>query len=381
MTRLNIPLSSPDVSPTDIDAVIEVLRSPTLSLGPKLEEFEQAIAAYTGTSYAIGVSSGTAGLHLCMLALGIGPEHEVIVPSFTFIAVANAVRYVGANPVFVDIDPVTLNMDPEQIENAVTSKTRAVVCVHTFGYPANMDALLSIAKHHGLLIIEDACEALGSEFRGKKIGTLGDAGVFAFYPNKQITTGEGGMVVTRDYRLASKIRALRNQGRYPTDEWFQYIELGFNYRLSEIQCALGLAQMKRIETILTTRATIASTYHQLLENCTDLVRPPVAIPKGRISWFVYVVRLHERFTRAQRDAILRQLATAEIGCGRYFAPIHMQPSYEAWRHSSKLPITESVSARTIALPFFNKITRADLLNVCSVLTNACTAMFEARRPD
>jgi perosamine synthetase len=369
---MRIPLSAPDISPAEIEAVVEVLRSSRLSLGPRLEEFEQAVASYASTPFAIGVSSGTAGLHLCMLALDIRPGDEVIVPSFTFVAAANAIRYVGANPVFVDIDPVTLNIDPERTETAITNKTRAIVAVHTFGYPADMEALLSIARRHGLLLIEDACEAIGAELNGKKVGSLGDVGIFAFYPNKQITTGEGGMVVTRHAAVAKKMRALRNQGRHETDDWFQHTELGFNYRLSEIHCALGIAQTKRIDKILTTRETIARYYYELLEGCTDVVLPPAHAPAGRISWFVYVVRLHERFARADRDAVFEGFISAGIGCGRYFAPIHMQPSYAAWRDSYSLPVTESVSARTLALPFFNQLTPADVREVCEVLRRVCS---------
>jgi perosamine synthetase len=367
---MKIPLSAPDISAAEIEAVVGVLRSSRLSLGPKLEEFEHAIAVYTGSPHAVGVSSGTAGLHLCMLAFGIRPGDEVIVPSFTFVAVANAIRYVGASPVFVDIDPITLNMDPERAEEAITNKTKAIVAVHTFGRPADMDALLTIARRHGLALIEDACEALGAEFHGQKAGSLGDAGVFAFYPNKQITTGEGGMIVTRDPGVAKKIRALRNQGRYETDDWFQHSELGFNYRLSELHCALGCAQMRRIEAMLTAREAVARAYQQLLGSCADVVLPAATVPQGRISWFVYVVRLQERFTEAQRDAVLKHFAAAEIGCGRYFAPIHMQPSYDAWRNSCFLPVTESVSTRTLALPFFNQIAQSDLERVCAVLTEA-----------
>jgi perosamine synthetase len=368
---MKIPLSAPDISAAEIEAVVEVLRTSRLSLGPKLEEFERAIAIYTGSAHAVGVSSGTAGLHLCMLAFGIRPGDEVIVPSFTFVAVANAIRYVGASPVFVDIDPITLNLDPERVEEAITNKTRAIVAVHTFGYPADMDALLTIARRHGLLLIEDACEALGAESHGQKIGSLADAGVFAFYPNKQITTGEGGMIVTGDSRVAKKIRALRNQGRYETDDWLEHSELGFNYRLSEMQCALGCAQMKRIESILTAREAVAHAYHQLLSNCADVELPPVSVPQGRISWFVYVVRLHERFTGIHRNAVLKHFASAEIGCGSYFAPIHMQPSYGAWRNSYFLPVTESISARTLALPFFNQLSETDVQQVCAVLREAC----------
>lgn len=367
---MKIPLSAPDISAADINAVVAVLRSSRLSLGPRLEEFEHAISVYTGAPHAIGVSSGTAGLHLCMLAFDIRSGDEVIVPSFTFIAAANAIRYVGATPVFVDVDPVSLNLDPARAESAITTRTKAIIVTHTFGYPADLDAFLTIAKRHRLLLIEDACEAIGAEHQGQKVGTWGDAGVFAFYPNKQITTGEGGMVVTPDLAVARKIRALRNQGRSETDDWFQHSELGFNYRLSELHSALGLTQMGRIEEILTEREAVAHTYNEFLVNNTDLILPPVRVPQGRISWFVYVVRLNERFTRTHRDAILDQFALAEIGCGRYFAPIHMQPSYRGWRTSYSLPVTESVSARTLALPFFNKLKKNDVAHVCEILRRA-----------
>ncbi len=260
---MRIPLSAPDIDEDDIAAVVRVLRTSQLSLGPVLGEFEQCFAEYVGAPYAVAVSSGTAGLHLALLALGIGAGDEVIVPSFTFIAAANAVRYVGAVPVFVDIDPATLNMDAACVERAVTPRTRALMVVHTFGVPAEMGALLEIAARHSLKVIEDACEAIGAEYqghekqgdekRGRKVGTFGDVGVFAFYPNKQITTGEGGMIVARDAEVAATLRSLRNQGRRPTDDWLEHSELGYNYRISEMNCALGLAQLRRIDSILRRR--------------------------------------------------------------------------------------------------------------------------------
>src|SRR5271170_3100758 len=222
MTAMRIPLSAPDIDEDDIGAVVEVLRGSRLSLGPVLDEFERSFSGYVGTPHAVAVSSGTAGLHLALLALGIGEGDEVIVPSFTFIAAANAIRYVGAAPVFVDIDPVTLNMDAACVERAVTPRTRALMVVHTFGCPADISALMGIAERHGLKVIEDACEAIGAEYRGRKVGTFGDVGVFAFYPNKQITTGEGGMVVAREAAVAACIRSLRNHGRRPTDDWFEH---------------------------------------------------------------------------------------------------------------------------------------------------------------
>lgn len=363
-----IPLSAPDIIESDIEAVAQVLRTPRLSLGPVAEAFEHAMAAYTGGEHGVAVSSGTAGLHLCVRALGIGKGDEVIVPSFTFIAVANAVRYEQAIPVFVDIDPDTLNLDPQKIEDAITPRTRAIIVVHTFGCPAEIGAIQKIADRHGLIIIEDACEALGAEYKGRKAGSFGRAAVFAFYPNKQITTGEGGMIVTRDAELAARMRALRNQGRYPTDDWFQHTELGYNYRISEINCALGLEQLKRIESILQQREDVAHRYSRQLADNPNLLLPPITLPHCRISRFVYVVRLRDAFTRDQRDAILRGMAKLGIACGRYFSPIHLQPCYADWRDASSLPVTEHCADRTIALPFFNRLTEAESRQVCDALT-------------
>ncbi|MGC8550911.1 MAG: DegT/DnrJ/EryC1/StrS family aminotransferase [Acidobacteriaceae bacterium] len=364
-----IPLSAPDIIESDIEAVAQVLRSPRLSLGPMAEAFEQAIARHTGVDHAIAVSSGTAALHLCIRALNIGPCDEVIVPSFTFIAVANCVRYEQATPVFVDIDPITLNLDPARLEAAITPRTRAIIVVHTFGIPADMGTIERIAAKHNLILIEDACEAIGSEYQGRKAGSFGHAAVFAFYPNKQITTGEGGMVVTRDAALADRIRALRNQGRYPSDDWFQHTELGYNYRISEINCVLGLRQLQRIESILQQRERVARAYHQRLANHPHILPPPTDLPDRRISWFVYVVRLAASFTRHHRDTILQQLTAKGIGCGRYFAPIHLQPSYTSWRTPPSLPATEHAADRTIALPFFNRLTESEIQQVCDKLTN------------
>lgn len=364
---MKIPLSAPDITPAEIDAVTEVLRTSRLSLGPKLGEFEHSMAQYIGAGHAVGVSSGTAGLHLCVRALGIGEGDEVIVPSFTFVAVANAVRYERATPVFADIDAATLNMDPARVEAAITSRTRAIVVVHTFGVPAEMDAILEIARRHGLAVIEDACEAIGAEYRGRRVGGFGDAAVFAFYPNKQITTGEGGMVVMRDEKLARRVRALRNQGRYEGDDWLQHSELGYNYRLSEMQCALGVEQMKRIDKILGARERVARGYQERLQG-EPLVLPALTMPHARTSWFVYVVRLLPEFGK-HRDAILRALTEKGIGCGRYFAPVHRQPAYAAWK-DVRLPVTEAESSRTIALPFFNAISSGEQDRVCDALSLA-----------
>jgi len=365
-----IPLSEPDIAEEDIEEVVAVLRGTRLSLGPKMEEFEAAVSGYVGQPFGVAVSSGTAGLHLCIRALGIGPGDEVIVPSFTFIAAANAIRYEGATPVFADIDPVSLNLDPACVEAAVTARTRAILVVHTFGVPADMDAILAIAARHHLRVIEDACEALGAEFHGRRVGGFGDAAVFAFYPNKQITTGEGGMVVTRDPQIAAEIRAMRNHGRFATDARQQHSILGYNYRLSEINCALGCAQMRRIEAILASREKVARSYEELLQPITEIQRPALSMPGCRISWFVYVVRLAERYTRQDRDAVVEMLVRKGVACGRYFAPVHTQPSYRELPTTSSLPVTEAVSMRTLALPFFNRLDRKRVLRVAGVLGHA-----------
>jgi perosamine synthetase len=368
---MRIPLSSPDIDEDDITAVVAVLRSSRLSLGPALQDFEREFAAYVRSPHAVAVSSGTAGLHLSLLALGIGPGDEVLVPSFTFIAAANAIRYVGAVPVFADVDANTLNMDPESVERAITPRTRALIIVHTFGYPADMTRLIDLAERNNLRVIEDACEAIGAEHKGQRVGTFGDAGVFAFYPNKQITTGEGGLVVARDATVAASLRSLRNQGRRPTEDWFEHSDLGYNYRLSEMNCALGLAQLRRVERILAIRASVAATYDDCLRDVRELVLPARQPSNCRISWFVYVVRLTEQFTRRQRDDVMRYLTERGIGCGRYFAPIHLQGAYRSTASASlKLPVTEAQSERTLALPFFNRITSSQIAEVCGHLLEA-----------
>jgi perosamine synthetase len=364
---MTIPLSSPDITESEIAAVTAVLHTSRLSLGPQMEAFEHALAEYVGVPHAIAVSSGTAGLHLAIRSLGIGEGDEVIVPSFTFIAAANVIRYERANPVFVDIDAESLNMSPASIERAITPKTRAILAVHTFGRPAEMTAIMEIARRHRLLVIEDACEAIGATYQDYQAGSFGSAAVFGFYPNKQITTGEGGMVITGHPELAGRIRALRNQGRYENADWLQHAELGYNYRLSEIHCALGLAQLRRIEAILKQREKIARQYQRALTAIPGLILPATEVPGTRISWFVYVVRLDDSFTEADRDCVVAALTKAGIGCGRYFAPIHLQPSYAAWRNSASLPITEAQASRTIALPFFNRITDSQIAQVGDAL--------------
>jgi perosamine synthetase len=365
---MRIPLAAPDISEQDIAAVAAALRSSRLSQGPKLEEFEHALAGYVSAAHAVAVSSGTSALHLCMRALGIGEGDEVIVPSFAFIAVANAARYERAIPVFVDVDPLTLNLDPGLIEAAITSRTRAILVVHTFGCPAELSEIIRIARRHRLLVIEDACEAIGAEYDGRKVGSQGDAGVFAFYPNKQITTGEGGAIVTGNPEVAALARKLRNQGRSDSEDWFEHTEFGYNYRLSEINCALGVEQLKRIEAILERRAAIAAQYQRRLGNNPALQLPTLTLPRRRISWFVYVVRLSAQFSQFQRDWIMKVMIARGIGCGRYFAPLHLQPIYkDASFQRMALPVTELHAARSLALPFFNRIQPEQVEEVCRTL--------------
>lgn len=372
---LAIPLSAPDITDSEIEAVVGVLKGSRLSLGPTLKEFESALAKYAGCAHAVAVNSGTSALHLSLLALGIGEGDEVIVPSFTFIAAANVIRHVRATPVFVDIEHLTLNLDPARVEAAITSRTRAIMVVHTFGIPANMDALVALAQKHNLRIIEDACEAIGAEYKGAKVGTIGDAGAFAFYPNKQITTGEGGVLVTNNSELAATARALRNQGRRETDDWFEHSEVGYNYRISEINCALGIEQLKRIEAILKRREWVAECYRSALGVRTDLILPLSEITDSRISWFVYVIRLSAEYSRTDRDFVMRQLSAAGIASGRYFAPIHLQPAYQDFVHASaRLPVTEHEAPRCIALPFFNRITEPEIDRVCAALVTALDSL-------
>jgi perosamine synthetase len=363
---MTIPLSSPDITQAEIDAVTAVLRTPQLSLGPELTAFEAALAAYHSVPVALAVSSGTAGLHLALLALGIGAGDEVILPSFAFVAVGNAVLQMRATPVFAEIDPVTLNLDPAAVERAVTPRTCALLVVHTFGVPAQMDALLAIARRHHLAVIEDACEAIGAEFEGRRAGSFGDLAVLGFYPNKQMTTGEGGAVLARDSVHATRLRSLRNQGRSASGEWLDLVETGYNYRLSELACALGRVQLSRITEMLALRRAAAERYDALLSEIPALERPPLTLPDRTISWFVYVVRLPEA---VDRDQVQAALARHGIASGRYFAPIHLQP---AWRMNSggsaaSLPITESIAQRTLALPFFNHITLSQQEEVAAAL--------------
>ena len=365
---MQIYLSRPDITEKEIGAVCEVLRSPNLSLGPKLEEFESAFANYIGTKNAVAVNSGTSGLFLCMLALGIQPGDEVITTPFTFIASATPIMMAGARPVFVDIDPASLNIDPAKIESAITENTKAILPVEIFGNPAGLDKVCQIAQKHNLPVIEDSCEALGSALNGKKVGTFGTMSVFGFYPNKQITTGEGGIILTDNDDLADMCVSLRNQGRSKDDSWLIHERLGYNFRLSDINCALGIIQLSRIEQIKEKRKQVAEWYQEMLADDPRIIVPSES--EGcDMSWFVFVVRLADGFTLEQRDQILHQMLKREIQVGQYFPPAHLQPFMvrQFGYQKGDFPVTEQVCRSTIALPFYNNLTKEKVATVCKTL--------------
>lgn len=365
-----VPLSRPDISEEDIQAVVNVLRTPHLSLGPKLPEFEERMAAFVGTKHAVAVSSGTAALHLCLRALDIKDGDEVVTTPFSFIASANCMLFERAVPRFVDIDPETLCIDPKKIEAAITPRTKAVLGVDVFGYLADWDALQRIAKKHRLALIEDSCEALGSCQGNRMAGSFGDCGTFAFYPNKQMTTGEGGMIVTDRDDIAAIAKSLRNQGRPPASAWLTHEVLGFNYRLSDINCALGISQLKRLPAMMERRRQVTEWYAEALAPLQDHLRLPSPQPGVTVSWFVYVVQLADRYTSTQRDALLQHLRSEQIGCNNYFPPIHLQPLYRRMDHrEGEFSVTERVAQHTIALPFATSLTREEVRRVCDILAD------------
>lgn len=364
MSNQIIPMASADIDETDIAAVVEVMRSGRLALGPYGVEFERVIAEYVGARYAVAVSSGTAALHLIVKALGLGEGDEVLTPSFSFAASANAILYERATPVFVDIDPETYNLDPSDVERKITERTRAIMVVDLFGHPAEWDAIIRIAADHNLRVIDDSCEALGARYKGKRLGTFGDAAAFAFYPNKQITTGEGGIITTNDEKLARLCRSLRNQGRDEMNSWLEHERLGYNYRLDELSAALGCSQMNRIDEFLRKREMVASLYTERLAGL-DFVRPPVVRQGVDMSWFVYVVTLREGI---ERDPVMREMERRGVPVRGYFSPLHLQPYLRDLYPEGHpaLPVTESVARRTIALPFHNNLTSAQADHVSTL---------------
>lgn len=377
-------MSSPDLTDADRQAVIDVIHTPILSMGKYTPEFEKAFCDLTGARHAVAVNSGTAGLHLCVRAAGIGAGDLVITTPFSFVASSNVMLFENAIPVFVDIDPRTGNIDPKLIADAARNiekylprslrnkrsnphnGLKAILPVDVFGQPADMDAVNAIAKEHGLKVIEDSCEALGAVYKGRPAGTLGDFGVFAFYPNKQITTGEGGVIVTNDDQAADFMRALRNQGRAPGDTWLQHTHLGYNYRIDEMSAALGAAQMHRLNELLTKREQVAAWYEARLSEIPGVEVPFIESFTTRASWFVYVIRFDRKLNR---DEIAKQLDARGIPVRPYFLPIHLQP-YMAerfgWR-AGDFPVTEDLGRRGLAIPFSGVMTEEQVNMVCETI--------------
>ncbi|HEX4838212.1 MAG TPA: DegT/DnrJ/EryC1/StrS family aminotransferase [Solirubrobacteraceae bacterium] len=347
--------------------VAGVLRSGRLSLGPRVPLFERLFAERVGSSFASAVSSGTAGLHLALRAAGVSDGDEVVTSPFSFVASANAALYERARPVFADIHPVTLNLDPVAAEAAVTERTRAILPVHVFGYPADMEAFEGIAAHHGLGVVEDACEALGAIYAdGTPVGGRGNLAVFGFYANKQLTTGEGGMVALGDAALKACIDSERNQGRAPDMGWLDHDRLGFNYRLSDIACAVGIAQLERLEGMLAARARVASLYREALAGVEGVELPCGDRGRERRGWFVFVVQLPRE---ADRDETVRRLAELGVQSKPYLPAIHLMSFYrERFGHrEGEFPVCEDVAARSLALPFFPQLSEGQVARVAEAL--------------
>ncbi|MFA7682188.1 MAG: DegT/DnrJ/EryC1/StrS family aminotransferase [Candidatus Peribacteraceae bacterium] len=372
----NIPLSMPNINEEDIEAVSAVLRSSRLSLGPKLAEFEHAFAEYVGVKHAVAVSSGTAALHLCLRALGIKDGDEVITSPFSFIASSNCMLFERAKPVFVDVLPDTFCLDPAKVESAITPKTKAILGVDILGYLAEWRDLKTIAEKHDLLLIEDSCEALGTTKDGAKAGTFAECGVFGFYPNKQMTTGEGGMIVTDRNDIAAAACSMRNQGRDEGAGFLDHKRLGYNYRISDINCALGLSQLKRVPELIQKRSTVFAWYAEELADVAEIIHVPSRQIGVDVSWFIYVIHLAERFCIADRDRLITHLQKNGIGCNTYFPSIHLQSFYRDMfgYKEGDFPIAESASARGIALPFYSDLLKEEVVYVCKVLKNGLCSL-------
>lgn len=370
---MKIPLSSADITEKEINEVLEVLKTKRLSLGPKLGEFEKLAADFAGVKYAVAVNSGTSALHLIVRALGIKDGDEVITSPFSFISSSNCILYERAKPVYVDIDEKTLCIDVSKIEGKITEKTKAILAVDIFSHPADWEALEQIAKKHNLFLIEDSAEALGSIYRGKKCGSFGDAAIFAFYPNKQLTTGEGGIILTNSKEIEEFCRSSANQGRkVEGGKWFDHVRLGYNYRLDEMSCAMGRAQLKRADEIVQKRQRVAGLYNQKLSSIKELEIPYEA-ENCSLSWFVYVVKLSENFAGIKRDKVIDEMQKRGISCRDYFQPIHLQPFYREMfgYKEGDFPITEDAAKRNLALPFFSDLSEDQIdfivLNLKEVL--------------
>jgi dTDP-4-amino-4,6-dideoxygalactose transaminase len=366
-----IPLARPWLDQREEELVLEVLRSGRLSLGPWIDRFEEQVAERVGAPYAAALSSGTAGLHLLCRIAALGSGDEVITSPLSFVSSANCFILEGATPVFADVDPVTLNVDPAAVEAAITDRTRAIVAVDMFGLPCELDELRTIADRHGLTLIEDACESLGAEYRGRPLGAHGPSAVFAFYPNKQMATGEGGVVTTHSEEEWQLLRSLRNQGRSYDGGggWFHHVRLGMNYRWTDVQAAIGLAQLEKLDRILELRETAARRYGELLEDVDGVEAPFAADAEHKRSWFVYVVKLDPALDRA---AIMETLRREGIGTAEYVPCIHLQP-YMRKRYGfaeGLCPVAEATANRTMALPFFTQIEPEAQERVVDVLTTA-----------
>jgi perosamine synthetase len=364
-----VPLSGPFLDEREEELVLEVMRSGRLSLGPMIDRFEEAFAEKLGVPHAAAVSSGTAGLHLLCIAAGIAPGDEVITSPYSFAASANCFIYEGGVPVFADIDPRTLNLDPDAVRAAVTPRTKAIVAVDIYGYPCELDELRAIADEHGLALIQDSCEALGALYKGRSLGTHGPSAVFAFYPNKQMTTGEGGIVTTHSEEEWRLLRSLRNQGRGDEGGWLEHVRLGFNYRIDDIRAAIGIGQVERLDEILALRAAVAGRYAELLGGIDGVELPCADDEVHRRSWFVYVVLLPDN---AARERAIGAFERAGIGYNRYLPSIHLQP-YMRERYGFReglCPVSEDVSSRSLALPFFTGLEQDAQERVAEVLAAA-----------
>lgn len=384
---MHLPLSEPDIGEREIEYVTRVLRSQRLSLGPAVTQFEDRFAQYIGARHAIAVNSGTSALHLCVRAMGIRAGDAVITTSFSFVASVNCVLFEGASPILLDIEPRTLNLDPNQVRDflrrectrqaggAVVQRAtgkiiKAILPVHVFGLPCDMQAFTQLAREYNLLLLEDACEAIGAETGGRRAGTFGDAAVFAFYPNKQMTTGEGGMIVTDDLGIAEMCRSLRNQGRDANGAWLNHVQLGYNYRLSDIHAALGLAQLERIAELLAGRREAALMYSRLLESA-ELLELPHEQPGVKRSWFVYVIRFRGNSPRELRERVRQALLQQGITTQIYFPAIHRQPYFRAYQPQLlELPHTEQAADSCLALPFSSRLGEAEIHFVCDAIASA-----------
>jgi perosamine synthetase len=364
-----IPLSAPDIQPEDIELVTRVLRSNRLSIGPFIKELERDFADYIGTKYAVAVTNGTSGLHLCMRAAGIAEGDEVITTPFSFIASANCILYERATPVFVDIDEASLDIDPALVARAVTGRTRAMLPVHIFGQPCAMDDLQAVCNDRNLTLIEDACEAVGAEYKRRKVGTFGKAAVFSFYPNKAMTLGEGAVITTDDPQWAELMQSLRNQGRSDGGTGYSSDRLGYNYRLDEMSAALGVAQLKRLDGMLAQRQSVAVKYADLLRRVPGVTVKGAVSSTTRMSWFVFVIHLDPHI---DRNRVMEQLESRGIPSRVYFTPIHLEPYYRK-RFGFKpgdFPVAERVAASILALPFHTNLSDAEMEEIVTALQSA-----------